>query len=191
MTPDKWIYTKKGDSGETGLFSGERVEKTSIRVESYGTLDELNAALGVAKVFASTKVMTIIGNVQRRLYLVNSELASTDDSNLVRKTGKEDVTWLEVVMDDLSEEMPVINHFVIPGGTKSGACLHLARTICRRAERIVIRLSHETTINPEIIRFMNRLSDFIFVLARYANIMDGEGDEIITRDGVEMQTRNG
>ncbi|MHA1682174.1 MAG: cob(I)yrinic acid a,c-diamide adenosyltransferase [Promethearchaeota archaeon] len=188
MTP-KSIYTKKGDKGETGLLSGERVEKTSIRVEAYGTLDELNAAIGIAKVHSSEKLAGILETVQQRLYYLSSELASSDASKVAKKASEEDTWWLEVIMDELNEEMPAATHFVIPGGTKAAAFLHLARTVCRRAERGITKLSHEANINPMIMKFINRLSDFLFELARYANIVDGEGDTIIWHGGTGLQKK--
>ena len=185
----KPIYTRKGDKGMTGLFSGERIEKTNSRVEAYGTIDELNTFLGVARSFASETIQEIILEVQQKLFYIMSELATTNKEKVIRSTTAEDVKGLERVMDRLSEEMPPSKHFVIPGGTKAAAFLHTARTICRRAERQLIRFSINNEVNSDLLKYINRLSDFIFVLARYANIVDGEGDTIISRDGIRLQKK--
>ncbi|MEX2682042.1 MAG: cob(I)yrinic acid a,c-diamide adenosyltransferase [Candidatus Sigynarchaeota archaeon] len=183
------IYTRKGDKGETGLLSGERVEKTSPRVEAYGTIDEFNAVLGIAKVFASKKVATIIEKLQVKNYFIASELASTDPGKLVYKVEGKDSIDLEKIIDELGKEMPPAKHFVIPGGTKAAVFLHHARTVLRRAEREILRLAADAPINPELVKYLNRLSDLMFQLARYANIIDGEGDTCISRDGIFLQKK--
>ncbi len=186
----KPIYTRKGDKGNTSLFSGERVEKISSRVEAYGTVDECNACLGVAKAITSKTLQEKIQAVQEHLFYLLSELATTDLKVVVHPTTAADVQWLETTMDALSEQLPPARNFVVPGGTHAGASLHLARTVSRRAERQVIRLAQEAEVNPEVIRYLNRLSDFLFVLARYANIIDGSGDLCISKDGTYLQTRD-
>ena len=186
----KPIYTKKGDKEETGLFTGEHIEKVDQRVEAYGTLDELNSSLGTAKVYASEFLKKYILQVQVILFYLASELASKDPEKVIKSAKPEDIKTLEEEMDYISSLMPPIESFVVPGGTPTGAFLHLSRTICRRAEREVIRLSKVESINFEVIRYLNRLSDYLFVLARYANLIDGEGDQLISRDGISFQTKN-
>ena len=183
----KPIYTNKGDKGETGLFTGEHIEKVDQRVEAYGTVDELNSSLGIAKVYASEFLKKYILQVQVKLFYLGSELASRDPGKVIKSANPEDVKTLEEEMDYISSLMPPIESFIVPGGTPAGAFLHLSRTICRRAEREVIRLSKVENINLEVIRYLNRLSDYLFVLSRYANIVDGEGDQLISREGTSFQ----
>jgi cob(I)alamin adenosyltransferase len=184
------IYTRKGDKGETGLLSGERIEKTSPRVEAYGTIDEFNTVLGIAKVFASKKVADIVEKLQIKNFFIASELATADPGKVVKKVEEADATDLEKLIDELGDEMPPAEHFVIPGGTKAAAFLHQARTVLRRAERQILRFAAEEPVNPALIKYVNRLSDLMFQLARYANIIDGEGDICISRDGTFVQKKN-
>nr|MDO8086359.1 cob(I)yrinic acid a,c-diamide adenosyltransferase [Candidatus Sigynarchaeum springense] len=190
LMPAGQLYTRKGDKGKTGLLSGERVEKTSPRVEAYGTIDEFNAVLGIAKVFASKKVADIIDKLQIKNYFIASELASTDPEKLVKKVEENDATDIEKIIDELGKEMPPAEHFIMPGGTKAAAFLHHARTVLRRAEREILRLAADAPINPELIKYMNRLSDLMFQLARYANIIDGDGDTCISRHGTFLQKKD-
>ena len=183
----KPIYTKVGDQGETGLFSGEHIEKIDQRVEAYGTVDELNSSLGLSRVYASDFLKKYILQVQVNLFYLASELASKDPEKIIKSAKPEDVKTLEEEMDYISSLLPPIESFVIPGGTSTAAFLHLSRTICRRTEREVIRLSKVETINLEVIRYLNRLSDYLFVLSRYANLVDGEGDQLISREGTSLQ----
>lgn len=190
----KRIYTRAGDKGETGLLSGERIEKDDPQVEAYGTVDELNTVLGIAKIHSSRRIADYIHDIQEHLFYVNAELAFNPDSlteqnkmmQSPRKINSKDVEHLENIADALSEEMPLLKNFVIPGGTKSAAFLHLSRAICRRAERRIITFSRDHRINPELIKYVNRLSDLLFVFSRYENIEEGDGDEIISRDGTRM-----
>jgi len=192
----KRIYTRAGDKGKTGLLSGERIDKDDPRVEAYGTVDELGTFLGVAKVYASERITSFLNNIQQKLFLVNAELATNPESleegdslgNLQRIT-KEDVEYLEQIADELSEELPLLKNFVIPGGTKAAAFLHVCRTICRRAERRIINYSNAGPVNKELIRYINRLSDLLFVMARYENLEVGDGDQIISRKGTRKMTK--
>lgn len=183
------LYTKKGDKGETSLFNGEKIDKTSERVISYGTIDELNACLGVAKMFASAQVQNHIQHVQEVLFYLASELATRDENKIIRKINQSDVSELENIIDDLSEILPPAKHFSIPGGTKAGAFLHQARTVCRRAERNLLKLAKKEEVNSQIEAYLNRLSDFLYILSRYANIIDGDGDQIISREGVSWKKK--
>ena len=171
------------------MYSGERVEKISPRVEAYGTIDEFNSTLGVAKVFSSPRVAALIEAIQERNFFLASELATAEPEKVVKKVDEAEVTDIEKNIDGLSAELPPAEHFVIPGGTKSAAFLHLARTVLRRAERQILHLAKQENVNPVLIKYVNRLSDYIFVLARYANIIDGGGDLCISRDGTFMQKK--
>lgn len=192
----KRIYTRAGDKGKTGLLSGERIDKADPRVEAYGTVDELGTFLGVAKVHSSTRIAEYINNIQQKLFLINAELATNPDSlesesplrSLQRVTAS-DVDFLEKIADELSEELPLLTNFVIPGGTKASAFLHVCRTVCRRAERRIVYLANSHYVNEELIRYINRLSDLFFVMSRYENIEKGEGDQVISREGTSRMTK--
>ncbi|MBE0526768.1 MAG: cob(I)yrinic acid a,c-diamide adenosyltransferase [Candidatus Thorarchaeota archaeon] len=192
----KRIYTRAGDKGKTGLLSGEQIDKADPRVESYGTVDELGTFLGVAKVHSSTRIAEYIHNIQLKLFLINAELATNPDSlesgdplrNLERVTST-DVDFLEKIADELSEELPLLTNFVIPGGTKASAFLHVCRTVCRRAERRIVHLANSYPVNEDLIKYINRLSDLLFVMSRYENIEGGDGDQIISRKGTQEMTK--
>ncbi len=193
--PDS-IYTRKGDKGETGLLTGERIIKDDPRVEAYGTVDELITVLGLAKVHSGSRIAGYIHSIQQLLFYIAAELAmnqnameSEDGLKDLRRANAHDVTDLEKIADDLTEELPPLSNFVIPGGTKGAAFLHQARTVCRRAERRVISLSKIIDVNPELIRYLNRLSDLLFVMSRFENLEFGDGDYIISRDGVHTQSK--
>lgn len=194
----KRIYTRKGDRGKTGLLSGERIEKVDLRVEAYGTVDELISILGLAKTYASPRIGEHIHSIQQFLFYLAAELAIDRDSpgydknelGTLRKASAKDVTDIEHLADELSEVLPPISNFIIPGGTPGAAFLHQARTVCRRAERRVLALSKLHPVNPELIRYLNRLSDVLFVMARYSNLENGDGDYLISREGVRKQTKD-
>ncbi|MHA1928066.1 MAG: cob(I)yrinic acid a,c-diamide adenosyltransferase [Candidatus Thorarchaeota archaeon] len=193
--PDS-IYTRAGDKGETGLLTGERILKDNPRVEAYGTVDELITVLGLAKVHSGSRIAGSVHSIQQLLFYIAAELAmnpetleSDESLKNIRKANAHDVTDLERIADDLTEELPPITKFVIPGGTKGAAFLHQARTVCRRAERRVITLSKTAVVNSEIIRYLNRLSDLLFVMSRYENIESGGGDYLISREGVSTQSK--
>ncbi|MHA1948836.1 MAG: cob(I)yrinic acid a,c-diamide adenosyltransferase [Candidatus Thorarchaeota archaeon] len=188
----KRIYTRAGDKGKTGLLSGERIDKADPRVEAYGTVDELGATLGVAKVHASPKIAEYLHDIQQKLFLINSELATNietlvEDSPLRKLTrvAAADVENLEQVADDLSEGLPLLQNFVIPGGSTASAFLHVSRTVCRRAERRIVQVANKHPVNEELIRYINRLSDLLFVMARYENEKEGQGDNLISRERVD------
>lgn len=166
------IYTKTGDDGETSLFAGGRVRKDHIRVECYGTVDELNSFLGLARTHPMPAVATLwLERVQNELFVIGSDLATPMDAHptwLVR-LGADPVTALEKAIDWMDERLEPLQAFILPGGTPAAAVIHVARTVCRRAERIAVMLAAESPVNPEVIRYLNRLSDFLFVLARYLN----------------------
>jgi len=168
------IYTKTGDDGTTGLFGGGRVPKDALRIESYGTVDELNSLLGLARAFGvESEHDVLLGQIQEQLFVLGADLATpverTKISSLPRVTAT-DVECLERAIDLLEGSLSPLKHFILPGGTSAGAALHSARTACRRAERLVVTLTREepgTGSLPQ--QFLNRLSDLLFVLARAVN----------------------
>lgn len=171
------IYTKTGDAGETGLYGGERVKKFSQRVEAYGTVDECNSAIGMARAASSdSELDDVLANLQNALFDVGADLAtpigSKYEKNLVR-IDAQDVEMLEGLIDRFQEECPPFTNFIHPGGTPASAALHLARTIARRSEREVLRLEELEASNHEVARYLNRLSDFLFILSRVVNVRAG------------------
>jgi len=191
------IYTRRGDKGKTSLLTGERIEKNNPRVEAYGTIDELNSSLGVAKAHSNSRIAEFLQSVQQNLFYIAAELATPHEDATSEKIIQDlqrvetsDVTALENIADILTEELPLISNFVIPGGTKSAAFIHLSRTICRRAERRVVHLSTIQSVRPPLIKYLNRLSDALFVMARYSNVVEGDGDYLISREGIILQTKD-
>jgi len=162
------VYTKTGDQGTTGLLTGERIEKDSLRVEAYGAIDEINSALGLGRAW-STKadVQEVIGNVQKMLMLLMAELASKDGS--AQYITQENITQLEGYIDNFDAQLLPLRNFIMPGDTTGGAALDLARTVTRRAERQVIRLSRQEKINAHVLITLNRLSDLCFIMSRIEN----------------------
>lgn len=170
------IYTKTGDSGETSLFGGERVKKYNLRLESYGTIDELNSYLGlirVQEIDPTYKDELIL--IQNKLFTVGAMLATPPKKEIL-KSGKErlqiekinelDIDFLEKSMDRMDESLPPMTHFILPGGNSTVSYCHIARTVCRRAERIIVELNEKEPVKPLLIKYVNRLSDYLFVLAR-------------------------
>lgn len=167
------IYTRTGDEGQTGLFGGERVSKDSLRIESYGTVDELNSILGVARsALPQAEIEIAIVAVQNQLFRAGADLASPQGSGMPG-IGAKEVAWLEAGIDRMDRELPPLKNFILPGGSPAASQLHVARTVCRRAERLVVRLAREETVDPAMLRYLNRLSDFLFVLARWENFLAG------------------
>jgi cob(I)alamin adenosyltransferase len=170
------IYTKTGDRGETGLFDGTRVPKHAPRVAAYGDVDELNAMLGMALAFIreDEELRACILEIQRDLFVVGAQLADPSARVVARRGDKaqfseEKVTQLEQWIDQFETQLSPLRQFILPGGSKGGATLHLARTVCRRAERSIVALSEQVAIPPLVIMYMNRLSDFLFTAARLEN----------------------
>jgi cob(I)alamin adenosyltransferase len=167
------IYTKTGDAGETGLFGGPRVQKSDSRVEAYGEIDELNAALGATRALVEDpEIDAQLARVQEELFCVGAELATPHEAKARSAIPPMDAAWtarLEGAMDAWDAELPVLTRFVLPGGTRTAAALHLARTVCRRAERRVVALAAAAELDPLVLAYLNRLSDFLFVAARLAN----------------------
>jgi cob(I)alamin adenosyltransferase len=171
------IYTRTGDTGQTGLFGGARERKDDVRVEAYGTVDETNAALGLARASGlASDVDAQLGRIQEDLFVVGAELACVPDKIdrlKMELIGPEHATHLEQLIDAAEEGLPPLTSFVLPGGSAGAAALHLARTVCRRAERAVLGLPD---VRPDIVVYLNRLSDLLFVLARQANHRAGVAD---------------
>lgn len=171
------IYTKTGDQGQTSLWGGKRVNKDSLRVESYGTVDECNAVLGLAAASESdSDLIKFIYEIQNQLFVLGSDLASEKESAQIPRINQEHIEWLESYIDQLELRLPALTQFILPGGNVSSAYLHFARTICRRAERVVVSLQEQEQINPLTITYLNRLSDCLFVMARTANHSKGLTD---------------
>ena len=176
------IYTKTGDRGDTGLFGGGRVRKDHPRVEAYGDVDELNAALGLARaVETMPRVDEVLVPVQRDLFAIGALLATPDAARMREQLAKARIddgriAELERAIDDGERELEPLKAFIIPGGTPKAAALHVARTVCRRAERRVVHLASEIDVPETAIVYLNRLSDLLFVLARVANRRAGAGE---------------
>lgn len=165
------IYTRSGDEGKTSLYDNTRVAKDSLRVESYGTIDELNSALGFAKNFVEEEeVYDILRAIQRQLFNLAGELATTDWDSFPEKITEADIEFLEEKIDHYLNQMnkKEKSMFIIPGSSKASGALHQARTICRRAERRITSLAGEANISPELQKYINRLSDLLYTLARFS-----------------------
>ncbi len=162
------IYTKTGDKGETSLYDGKRVRKDDIRVESYGTIDELNSHLGFARHFSENQeIETILKQIQRELFDVAGELATTNREEFPEKIDQTHVDDLEKIIDIYLEKIDKMDAFIVPGSNKGSAALHVARTVCRRAERRILMLSREEAVSDYLMKYVNRLSDVLYALARY------------------------
>jgi cob(I)alamin adenosyltransferase len=167
------IYTRTGDSGQTGLFDGQRVLKSDLRVDAYGEVDELNAVLGLVLAEPlEADIAEMLRAIQHDLFAVGGRLADPSHK-IAPRVGKvllatDDVARLEGWIDRLESELQPLRRFILPGGSRTGALLHLARTVCRRAERRIVLLGADA-LEPEVLAYVNRLSDFLFVLARVVN----------------------
>ena len=173
------IYTRTGDDGSTGLVGGSRVAKSDPRLECYGTVDELNAALGLAGTAADRELLASLREVQGELFAIGSHLATPVGTPRAATLPPVDPAWaarLESQIDAADAALPPLRNFILPGGTDPAARLHLARTICRRAERLLVGLSNDLPVDPVILTYFNRLSDWLFVQARRANHRAGEPD---------------
>ncbi len=164
------IYTKTGDKGQTSLFDDTRVDKDSIRVESYGTIDELNSSIGFARsLVKDEEIRGILFDIQRSLFDVAGELATTKGEDFPEKIEEQDIKKLEKIIDHYLEKMTKEEKsmFIVPGSNRESAALHMARTICRRGERRMLTLGKEAKVRLELIRYVNRLSDVLYSLARF------------------------
>ena len=166
------IYTKTGDGGDTGLFGGGRVGKEDLRVDAYGQVDELNACLGVARAEGLGAMDALAGTIQDQLFTLGAVLATPAGSKAqasIPKVKPEWATDMERAIDGFDKELPALKSFILPAGTKAAAALHLARTVCRRAERRVVPLFRAGKVGDDVIVYLNRLSDLLFTMARVAN----------------------
>ena len=166
------IYTKTGDTGETGLYGGLRVSKDALRVEACGTVDELNACIGfVRSQIPDKEINAIFHRIQNGLFDIGADLATLDTHPKAKSLRISPILTVELegLIDRLEERLPPLRNFILPGGSTGGAPVHLARTVCRRAERRVVSLSKVEAVNPEVLIYLNRLSDLLFVLARVVN----------------------
>lgn len=176
------IYTRTGDDGTTGLIGGSRVRKSEARLECYGTIDELNACLGLAAAAVDSSLRGLVLEVQKDLFVIGSHLA-TPDAPSTPNTGlplldEQLITRLEMQIDGAESQLPALQNFILPGGTEGAARLHLARTICRRAERLLVDFSLDRPVPAIVLTYINRLSDWLFVHARLANQRAGVADVV-------------
>lgn len=170
------IYTKTGDVGETGLFGGRRISKAALRIEAYGTLDELNAFVGLLQSQCSDEdIQVVIRQIQDRLFTMGSSLAADpgQEHGLLPDVQEEDVQLLEREIDRMESRLAPLQHFILPGGHRDAALCHVLRTVCRRAERRCVELQETEAVDALIIKYLNRLSDYFFVLSRYVSQLRG------------------
>jgi cob(I)alamin adenosyltransferase len=174
------VYTKTGDKGETSLLGGTRLPKHHIRIEAYGTVDELNSYIGLVRDQAiDSHSKAVLIEIQDRLFTLGSLLAADPKKNKMKlpEVKEEDVTYLEKEIDQMDEVLPEMKSFVLPGGNTTVSFCHIARCVCRRAERSTLRLSENEEVDPVIVKYLNRLSDYLFVLSRKL-AMDSNAEEI-------------
>lgn len=158
------VYTKTGDKGETGLFGGKRLPKSHLRIESYGTVDELNSYIGLVKDYYD---LAVLKEIQDRLFSIGGMLATDPDKKMMElDLSDKDIKILETFIDQWEEELPALKNFILPGGHSTVSFCHIARCVCRRAERRVVALAMEEEVPALIVQYLNRLSDFLFVLSR-------------------------
>lgn len=172
------IYTKKGDQGQTSLFGGQTVAKNEKRIDAYGTVDELNSVIGVVRAHnVDAQIDDWLNTVQHQLFVLGSDLA-TPHSREVRidRISESEITFLEQRIDEMDGQLAALKNFILPGGTKAASFLHLARTVSRRAERITVACTEVDYVSEWTIKYLNRLSDFLFMLARFENFKSGEED---------------
>ena len=175
------VYTRKGDTGETSLIGGTRVKKYHVRIEAYGTVDELNSFIGLIRDTAEASDQDgLLVDIQNRLFTVGSDLASDPESSRMKvpELQAADIEALEKAIDSMDEQLAPLKNFILPGGDLAASYCHVARCVCRRAERRVIDLNDQAEVDPKIMEYLNRLSDYLFVLARYFTMLHG-GEETL------------
>lgn len=172
------IYTKKGDMGETSLIGGVRVKKSDLRIDAYGTVDELNSWIGVLKNISEIKDDNILDRIQRNIFTIGSHLASHPEKAKMKlpEINPEEITSLENEIDRMETVLPELRNFILPGSSVENGYCNVARSVCRRAERCVVELSLNSMVEDVIITYLNRLSDFLFVLSRYVTLKQGDED---------------
>ncbi len=175
------MYTRGGDKGETGLYGSSRVSKDSLRVDAYGTIDELNSCIGVAVATCRHRAISRqLKRIQAELFTAGADLATefaAKGGGRVPRIEQKDTARLEGMIDELQGKLPKLTSFILPGGSQLSSSLHLARAVCRRAERRVVALGRAERMNPEMVPYLNRLSTYLFNAARYANVLEGVEDE--------------
>lgn len=179
------IYTKTGDDGTTGLFNGERVLKSNQRVNLYGSVDELNSIIGLAVSSAQTHLNIDLERINNLLFDLGSDLATPFDPPpkfKIQRLDKKWIDWLENKIDEYDKNLEPLKTFILPGGSMQAAFLHQARTVCRRAERLAVDLSKEIDLGQVAIKFLNRLSDYLFTAARYSNQLQNVSDKKWQKD---------
>jgi len=176
------IYTRTGDDGTTGLIGGSRVKKYDIRLEAYGTVDELNSYIGVVRSLQPDEHSDqVLEKIQNKLFVIGAHLATDNSITLIKKqmpVGQTDILMLEQEMDEMNELLPELRNFILPGGCQATSFCHVARTVCRRAERLIVELSDKAEVETDLIIYINRLSDYLFVLSRKISI-DLKATEIL------------
>jgi cob(I)alamin adenosyltransferase len=179
------VYTKTGDQGDTALIGGDRVSKASLRIECYGTVDEVNATIGLVRTAleqsaAGPRLLPVIGRIQNELFNLGSQLATPDPGQRAQMPpiAERHVTALETLMDELNEDLPALKSFVLPGGGWASSYFHLARTVCRRAERLVVALARTEDVDALSVQYLNRLSDAFFVMGRWAAKTDARAEPV-------------
>lgn len=191
------VYTRTGDKGETALVGGKRVPKDSLRIEAYGTVDELNSIIGLARVFNAERLQEgpahgfldeILRDIQQELFDLGTDLATPPElaAKRVQRVGQEQVRRIEEIIDHCQKDLEPLKSFILPGGGRIGGYLHHARTVCRRAEREILRLSRTEEVGPWTLQYSNRLSDLLFVLARWVGKQLGEKEYLWER-GLEPE----
>ena len=194
------VYTRSGDRGDTGLVGGQRVPKDSPRIEAYGTIDELNSIVGLARVFNEEKLAEgeahahldeVLRRVQEELFDLGAELATPPNfpHRMEFRVGAPEINTLERIMDECQKELQPLPSFILPGGGKIAAYLHQCRTVCRRAEREILRLSRIEKVDASVIKYVNRLSDLFFVLARWIAARSGEKEYLWER-GIKEKVKS-
>ena len=164
------IYTRRGDGGETDVLGGARLPKDHPHIEAIGQLDELNALLGIAIAFSDDeKGNLLLREMQKDIFVIGAGFAAAGRSKLHKRIGPQRVSELEAEIDRIEAQISPLHHFILPGGSKTASLLHLARTVCRRAERSIVALSRKEKVGPQVITYLNRLGDLLFVMARAAN----------------------
>lgn len=194
------VYTRTGDRGETALVGGKRVPKDSARIDAYGTIDELNSIVGLARVFNEECLDAgeghrfldgVLCRIQDELFDIGSELATPPEffQDGMYRVGEEEITRIEKLIDQCQEDLEPLNSFILPGGGRVGAYLHQCRTVCRRAEREILRVSRTEDINNRVIKYINRLSDLFFVLSRWIAKQTGE-QEYLWQRGLQEKPKS-
>ncbi|MDP8241256.1 MAG: cob(I)yrinic acid a,c-diamide adenosyltransferase [Candidatus Hatepunaea meridiana] len=181
------IYTKAGDSGKTSLYTGGKVDKDSKRINAYGTIDELNSFFGWVRAHGLPEDQDkLLHKVQNDLFKIGSDLAASEDKagkgRKIIRLSENAERFLEDAIDKMDTELPPLRDFIIPGGVPPAVALHVVRSICRRAERDIVALAKSESVNPQVLKYINRLSDMLFVMARYMNMKMGLADVVVTAD---------